>query len=193
MFGLFKRKEVIKPFLVPEYIVFSVDNFNKWFNDDNNNAVYANKGIFLRLDKLSESHITDYIDKCYGLSGGFLWSKPTHEMIYMFYEEIRKNWQGLINLQNDNNVKTICIVETLELQKGLDKLTAINGAIGPDNMIKIINDFNNDLLSEISITKAVAALGGVRYLCGNRKIVSKFLGNFTDEEKNKITSIMGIK
>ncbi len=97
MFGLFKNKVVVKPFVVPEYIVFSVDNFNKWFNDENNNAVYANPGIFLRLDKLSESHITDYIEKCYGLTGGFLWSKPTHEMIREFHEEIRKNWLELLS------------------------------------------------------------------------------------------------
>jgi hypothetical protein len=25
-----------------EYVVFNVDNFNKWFNDPNNKAVYAN-------------------------------------------------------------------------------------------------------------------------------------------------------
>lgn len=193
MFGFLKRKEIVKPFPVPEYIVFNVENFNNWFNDDNNNAIYANKGIFLRLDKLSESQITDYIEKCYGLSGGFLWSKPTHEMIYMFYEEIRKNWQELIRLQNNNKTKTICIVETLELQKSLNKSTAVNGEMNYKDRIKIINDFNNDLISEFSITKAVAALGGVRYLRGNRKIVSKFLGNFSDEEKNKITTIMGIK
>jgi hypothetical protein len=30
-------------------------------------AVYANTGIFLRLDKLSESHIKDYLEKCYSI------------------------------------------------------------------------------------------------------------------------------
>jgi hypothetical protein len=43
-------------------LFFNVDNFNKWFNDPNNKAVYANTGIFLRLDKLSESH-KDYLEK----------------------------------------------------------------------------------------------------------------------------------
>ena len=60
-------KEVIKPFPVPEFIVLNVDNFNTWFKAKDNNAVYANEGIFLRLDKLSVSHVTDYMEKCYGI------------------------------------------------------------------------------------------------------------------------------
>lgn len=92
MLGFLKRKEIVKPFPVPEYIVFNVDNFNKWFVAPDNGAVYANKGIFLRLDKLGESHVTDYIEKCYGLAGGFLWTKPTSTMIREFHEAIRKDW-----------------------------------------------------------------------------------------------------
>lgn len=98
MFSFFK-KEVIKFFPVPEYIIFNVDNFNAWFNAPGNNAIYAHSGIFLRLDKLSESHITDYLEKCYGIknNGPFLWSKPTHIMISNFYSEIRKDWSERLN------------------------------------------------------------------------------------------------
>lgn len=88
----FKRKVQDRPFLVPEYIVFNVENFNNWFNAKDNNAVYAHPGIFLRIDKLSESCIEDYIEKCYGLKGRFLWSKHTYEMYSEFYNEIRKDW-----------------------------------------------------------------------------------------------------
>jgi hypothetical protein len=56
----FFKKKVETPVEIPsEDVIFNVENFNKWFNDPNNNAVYANPGIFLRLDKLSDSHITD--------------------------------------------------------------------------------------------------------------------------------------
>jgi hypothetical protein len=48
-------------------IMFSVENFNKWFVDPNNGAVYANRGIFLRLDKLSVGHIEDYLEKEFGI------------------------------------------------------------------------------------------------------------------------------
>ena len=93
-------KEIIieKQCVPPEYIVFNVDNFNLWFQDPSNNAIYANKGIYLRMDKLSQTHITDYLDKCYGIknNGAFLWSKSTNEMIYNFYNNITKNWMQQI-------------------------------------------------------------------------------------------------
>lgn len=91
----FPPKVIIKPFPVPEYVVFNVTNFNNWFNDKNNGAVYANSGIFLRIDKLSETHIFDYMIKCYGINNGgsFLWSKPVNTMISNFYQEIRADWR----------------------------------------------------------------------------------------------------
>lgn len=86
--NLFKPKEIIKSFSVPDYIVFNVHNFNNWFKHPNNNAVYAHLGIFLRLDKLSESHITDYLEKCYGIK------EADYEKIKKFYSEIIKNWKN---------------------------------------------------------------------------------------------------
>ena len=86
------------PFIIPkviplEEIIFNVDNFNIWFNHKDNDAQYANPGIFLRVDKLSESHITDYLLKCYGIENpAFLFSKPANEMISDFQKEIRTDW-----------------------------------------------------------------------------------------------------
>jgi hypothetical protein len=88
----FFKKEKINVEIPSEDVIFNVDNFNKWFNDANNNAVYANPGIFLRLDKLSESHILDYMLKCYGIENEGHWNN-----IHNFYEEIRKDWMNKIN------------------------------------------------------------------------------------------------
>lgn len=106
MKGLFDRlrgnkKEEKRPVLPVEEIIFNVDNFNIWFKHPDNNAVYANEGIFLRTDKLSESHITDYLRKSYGLiNGGFLFSKPYNEMISDLFREVQKDWK---NKKNETN------------------------------------------------------------------------------------------
>lgn len=87
MFGnLFKKKAKFVP---KKYVIFNVDTFNTWFNDPYNEAVYAHSGIFLRLDKLSISHIEDYIVKCHGLN---LSDWNIHQDIQNFYEEIRADW-----------------------------------------------------------------------------------------------------
>lgn len=85
----FLTKEVIRPFEVPEYIILNVDNFNLWFNSPKDAGIYAHPGIFLRLDKLSVSHIINYITLCYGI--------PTKEAstkynLYGFHDEIRADW-----------------------------------------------------------------------------------------------------
>lgn len=98
--NIFKKKKVVESIEIPsEEVVFNVDNFNNWFNDPNNNAVYANPGIFLRLDKLSDSHIMDYLEKCYGIKNGgpFLWSKSVIEMVMEFMEIIRIDWRNKLN------------------------------------------------------------------------------------------------
>jgi hypothetical protein len=98
MRGLFdrlrgKKEEPKRPVLPVEEIIFNVDNFNIWFKHPENNAVYANEGIFLRTDKLSESHIKDYLLKSYGLiNGGFLFSKPYNEMISDLFRAVQKDW-----------------------------------------------------------------------------------------------------
>lgn len=96
MFKFF-TKEIIKPFLVPEHIILNVENFNNWFNDKNNNAVYAHPGIFLRVDKLCQASVLDYLEKCYGLTKDILlsdfitWSEP--DTITKFYNEIVIDWR----------------------------------------------------------------------------------------------------
>jgi len=89
MFKFF-TKEIIKPFPVPSYIMFNVDNFNTWFNAPDNGATYAHVGIFLRTDKLSLNHVTEYMEKCYGISE---W-KNNHvpDTVWAFYEEVRADW-----------------------------------------------------------------------------------------------------
>ena len=83
-------KEIVLPL---EEIIFNIDNFNIWFRHPNNRAVYANEGIYLRTDKLSESHIKDYLLKSYGLiNGAFLFSKPYNEMISDLYKAVQKDW-----------------------------------------------------------------------------------------------------
>lgn len=89
--NFFSKKQ--EPHQVPEYIILSVDNFNTWFNNPNNNAVYAHPGIFLRIDKLSLAHILDYIEKCYGISH----EKSSEKYdVYKFLDEIRLNWKRKI-------------------------------------------------------------------------------------------------
>lgn len=91
---LFPKKEKSIKFIAPKDILFNVDTFNTWFNDENNNAVYANPGIFLRLDKLSESHIKDYLLKCHNIHSS---DYDFHEEIRNFYDEIRKDWINKMN------------------------------------------------------------------------------------------------
>lgn len=96
-FNIVKTKEIIKPFLVPEYIMLNVENFNNWFNDKNNNAIYAHPGIFLRTDKLCQANVLDYLEKCYGLTKDILlsdlitWSEP--DAITKFYNKIIIDWR----------------------------------------------------------------------------------------------------
>lgn len=88
----FFTKTIIKPYAVPAFIVFNVDNFNTWFRAVDNNAVYANYGIYLRLDKLSISQVYDYLDKCYGIEDTVMNRQKYSEQIDKFYREIRDYW-----------------------------------------------------------------------------------------------------
>lgn len=66
--------------------VFNVDTFNDWFCDPNNNAVYANKGIFLRVDKLSISQIEDYLEKRWSIMD------KSYDSMSKFQDQIKKDW-----------------------------------------------------------------------------------------------------
>lgn len=91
------KKEVKNQKLPLEEIIFNVDNFNIWFRHPNNNAVYANEGIYLRIDKLSKSHVKDYLIKSYGIYNGSLFSKQYDEMISDLYIAIKKDWKEKLN------------------------------------------------------------------------------------------------
>jgi len=74
--------------------IISVDVFNNWFNDPLNNAVYAHSGIFMRLDKLSFSHVEDYLDKKHDINRQHpLYADPLFYLLLCdFHEDIRKDW-----------------------------------------------------------------------------------------------------
>ena len=92
---IFGKKETRRKFVPRKYVLFNVEIFNTWFNDKDNDAVYAHSGIFLRLDKLSQTHITDYLEKCHSVN---ISEWDLEEDIRSFYEEIRKDW--LVKIQN---------------------------------------------------------------------------------------------
>lgn len=88
LLNLFSKNQEIKQVVPIDDIVYNVDNFNIWFTHKDNGSVYANEGIFLRLDKLSESHITDYLLKNYGIT------KFDRQKIYQFEKSIREDWSS---------------------------------------------------------------------------------------------------
>ena len=84
-------KEIVRAHPVLESIVYDVDNFNKWFCDPQNNAEYAHSGIFLRIDKLSQSHVDDYLKKCYGIS------ESSYEKNNALLISVREDWRKKLN------------------------------------------------------------------------------------------------
>jgi hypothetical protein len=88
-----KNKGLERNVTRPKYDIsmLSVDEFNQWFVDPNNNAVYDNIGIFGRTDKLSKSHIDDFLEKKYGLTKEDI-KNIDYSDIGHFYTCIRKNW-----------------------------------------------------------------------------------------------------
>jgi hypothetical protein len=96
--NLFLRKDEIKQVVPVDTIVYNVANFNLWFQHKDNGAVYANEGIYLRLDKLSESHITDYLLKSNGIT------QFDHQRVYEFEQEIRKDWYGRFSKSKHESV-----------------------------------------------------------------------------------------
>lgn len=84
---LFKntKKEL---FIIPDYIVFNIENFNNWFNDPNKES-YAGSGIFLRIDKLGISFIENYLKDCYDYDIELY----EYLKIVQFYDDIVKDWK----------------------------------------------------------------------------------------------------
>ena len=85
--------------------------------------------------------------------------------------------------------KTIYVVKYIATQRELGNgVQKINGRILPEERKKIYNDFNNNVIGEISITEAVARLGGVRYDKNGKEIDIKFLDNIDHHTKEFILS-----
>lgn len=70
---------------------FNVEEFNDWFNNeyDGYDGRKGNKGIFLRLDKLSPYMIEDYLK--------YIGQETTDNNIYKYNSIIRKDWLEKIN------------------------------------------------------------------------------------------------
>jgi hypothetical protein len=149
-------REKINKVIPLQEIIFNVDNFNIWFNHKDNGAQYAHPGIFLRVDKLSESHITDYLLKCYDVENpDFLFSKPANEMISEFQKEIRKDWfkkigndeskWNIIPSQCDYDGKVYRILN-IDMQGGYFTLQDLNAKKGD---IQVIDNIDMDKCNPI--------------------------------------------
>jgi hypothetical protein len=75
--------------------ILNIENFNTWFNDPNNGATYAHSGIFLRCDKLSESHFEEYFESCDSVDDLTHFNNEVrYDKRYKFMESVRKNWMS---------------------------------------------------------------------------------------------------
>jgi len=75
--------------------ILDVNKFNDWYNSKKDPSIYANPGIFLRLDKLSQGHIRSFIES---ESEGLLdYDYFDSRKLYKFEDKIRKNWIKQIN------------------------------------------------------------------------------------------------
>ncbi len=72
--------------------ILNVHKFNEWFVNNKNPDIYANAGIYLRLDKLCVSHIEDYI---WDITDGVLDIDNFNKKVIKDFEiEIRSNWKN---------------------------------------------------------------------------------------------------
>jgi len=96
MQGRRKKKEQEPKIKLNENVIFDVSTFNSWFQDPDNRAIYANAGIFLRTDKLSESQIYDYLAKMFGVVNvdAFDWDTDPYILVHNFYDDIRNDWKN---------------------------------------------------------------------------------------------------
>lgn len=79
--------------------ILSIKNFNAWFIDPNNGATYANSGIFLRTDKLSQGHFDEYYMSCTNVDDlEHFKEKVTFKVLYDFENSVRDDW--LKKIQN---------------------------------------------------------------------------------------------
>ena len=96
LFSNLRKKLVADHLVVYEIDILNVNKFNEWFCNKDNNAVYAHEGIFLRLDKLSLSHIDDYLLKAHKLEKHDF----EYDKLQDFLDSIKKDWKEKIFLKN---------------------------------------------------------------------------------------------
>ena len=92
MVKLFKKKEQKKEKLkLSKEEMYFVDNFNEWFCNiyDGYDGRIGNKGIFLRLDKLSPNMIMDWFE--------YLNCEYDSNDEYVMMDKIRENWLNKIS------------------------------------------------------------------------------------------------
>lgn len=71
--------------------ILNVEDFNDWFCNNKDKEIYAHPGIFLRLDKLSQHHIQDFISV---KSNGMIHYEYFGERkLIDFEKEISKDWR----------------------------------------------------------------------------------------------------
>lgn len=121
----FKRKEK-KKFTPKQYVLFNVDTFNEWFNDKDNGATYAHSGIFLRLDKLGDSQINEYLENAHGVDLS-QWDISTD--IMEFEHAIRMDWRKKLSERSPQPMTTVEKTSLLEINIG-DQILYEDGRIG---------------------------------------------------------------
>jgi hypothetical protein len=86
-------KKKVEKILLDEEEIYNVENFNNWFNDKNKpKEIYAHPGIFLRTDKLSQSHFEYYFEHC-GIENGREYCEGENWYKYKDFEnEVIKDW-----------------------------------------------------------------------------------------------------
>jgi len=78
--------------------LFNVDDYNDWFNDKGKKTEsYANPGIFLRLDKLSDDLIFDYFRECRVDDVENLMYGQYKEEFNKFRTDIRADWRDKLD------------------------------------------------------------------------------------------------
>ena len=79
--------------------LFTVVKFNEWFNEPDNGALYAHSGIFLRLDKLSDSQFFDYFESYDGIYDGEDFSYTEHYKKFTeLKDNVRNDWSDKLNI-----------------------------------------------------------------------------------------------
>lgn len=85
-------------------------------------------------------------------------------------------------------MKTIYISKIISDQESLDEsVKKINGKVPSTEREQIHHDFNNNIITEISVTVNIVSIGGVRYLKNGHDIEIIFVGDFTYERQKQIT------